>query len=59
MLRGIVVFVVAIYSLIFLKRKYYSHHLLGLALILIGICFVSWGGIISSKKREAAGEEIP
>jgi len=45
MLRGIVVFVVAIYSLVFLKRKYYSHHLLGLGLILIGISFVSWGGI--------------
>jgi len=48
--------VVAIYSLIFLKRKFYSHHILGLFLILVGICFVSWGGIRASEKKKEAGE---
>lgn len=52
MLRGIVVFVVAIYSLVFLKRKFYSHHYLGLFTILVGISFVSWGGIRASEKKQ-------
>ena len=38
-------FVVALMSLLILKKRYFRHHWTGLALILIGIAFVGWGGI--------------
>jgi len=57
MLRGLVVFVVALLSVVILKRKYHRHHWVGLGLILGGICFVGWGGIWASKKKEDGGND--
>jgi drug/metabolite transporter (DMT)-like permease len=54
MMGGFVVFVVALMSVLFLKRKQYRHHWTGLGLIFTGIAMVAataliWSGSSSSK----------
>ena len=52
MIRGVVVFVVALLSLLVLKKKYYRHHWTGLGLILIGIGVVGYGGLLAAEKKK-------
>jgi len=51
MLWGLVVFVVALLSVVILRRRYHRHHWTGLGLILGGIIFVGWGGIWASERK--------
>jgi drug/metabolite transporter (DMT)-like permease len=52
MIRGITVFIVAMFSIIVLKKKYARHHWTGLALILLGISIVAYGGLVSAEKKQ-------
>ena len=47
MMRGCLVFIVAIFSVIFLKRKLYRHHWTSLAFILAGLIIVGASTLIS------------
>lgn len=47
MLGALMVLVVAIMSMIFLKRKQYRHHWLGIALIFVGIGMVATTAILN------------
>ena len=49
MMRGTIVLVVAIFSVIFLKRKLYIHHWIGVSLVIIGVTLV---GIASQVFKE-------
>jgi drug/metabolite transporter (DMT)-like permease len=48
MLRGLIVVVVPLLSVIFLGRKQYRHHYLGILLIVIGVTWVSYIHVISA-----------
>mmetsp|Transcript_22231 Transcript_22231/g.22028 ORF Transcript_22231/g.22028 Transcript_22231/m.22028 type:complete len:88 (+) Transcript_22231:243-506(+) len=41
MMSALVIFVVALLSILFFGRKYYRHHWLGLILVFVGICLVA------------------
>ena len=56
MMGGFVVFVVAIMSILFLKRKLYRHHWSGLALLFIGIGFVALSVLVAGKNQENPNE---
>lgn len=51
MMRGMIVVITAFMSIIFLKRKQYRHHWLGVVLILIGVGSVGVVSVISSKNH--------
>lgn len=58
MIRGIIVLIVAAMAKIFLGRRYYSHHLVALAAIFIGIFIVGLSSILfkeNSSSNEGAG----
>eukprot|EP00343_Euplotes_focardii_P008851 CAMPEP_0205825412 /NCGR_PEP_ID=MMETSP0206-20130828/25083_1 /ASSEMBLY_ACC=CAM_ASM_000279 /TAXON_ID=36767 /ORGANISM="Euplotes focardii, Strain TN1" /LENGTH=400 /DNA_ID=CAMNT_0053124439 /DNA_START=73 /DNA_END=1275 /DNA_ORIENTATION=- len=52
MMGGFVVFVVAILSIIFLKRVFYRHHWLGLVLVFIGIALVAAAALIETDDKD-------
>ena len=56
MLRGLLVVVVPLQSMLFLGRKQYRHHFLGIALIVTGVTWVSYVHVISSNhtKQESS-----
>ena len=54
MMGGLVVFVVAIMSVLFLKRKLYRHHWTGLCIIFTGICLVALAALLD-KGSDAEG----
>lgn len=56
MMGGFVVFIVAIMSIIFLKRKLYRHHWTGLALLFSGIGLVALSVLVGSKKSNNPNE---
>ena len=56
MIRGMIVFVVAFYSIIFLWRKYFWAHWLGLFLLLIGVSMVGYGGVLESENKDDGKE---
>lgn len=56
MMRGAIVLITAFFSVIFLKRKQYSHHLISLFLIVSGVALVGYSGIAASSKEEKDGE---
>ena len=56
MMGGFVVFIVAIMSIIFLKRKLYRHHWTGLALLFSGIGLVALSVLVGSKKSSNPNE---
>ena len=59
MMRGTIVVITAFFSIIFLKRRLYRHHWLGLALIVLGDVIVGVASISStSKSGEDAAEEL-
>lgn len=53
MMGGFVVFIVAIFSVIFLKRKQYRHHWSGLGLIFLGIFLVALSTFVEGKGASA------
>jgi drug/metabolite transporter (DMT)-like permease len=52
MMRGIIVVITALMSIVFLKRKQYSHHILSLCLIVLGVAIVGVVGIVYSKDSD-------
>jgi multidrug transporter EmrE-like cation transporter len=58
MMGGFVVFIVAIMSIIFLKRILYRHHWLGMSLIFTGICMVATTAIIYKGGADAEGNAV-
>lgn len=48
MMRGIIVPITAIFSIIFLGRKQYRHHWTGIALIVTGVASVGAVSVVSS-----------
>jgi len=54
MMRGLIVFVTAGMSMIFLGKKQYRHHFISLLIIVIGIALV---GIASLSKNGTGGTE--
>ena len=59
MMRGGIVVITAILSVLFLKRKQYRHHIFGILLILAGIVIVGVASVVFSKddKKSDDGEE--
>ncbi|CAI2371278.1 unnamed protein product [Moneuplotes crassus] len=55
MMSALVIFVVALLSILFFGRKYYRHHWLGLILVFVGICLVAISALISSKGSGTTG----
>ena len=49
MMRGAIVLITALMSVLFLKRKQYFHHIIALLLIVSGVALVGYSGIASSK----------
>ena len=52
MMRGAIVLITALMSVLFLKRKQYFHHLVALFLIVSGVALVGYSGIASSKDKK-------
>jgi drug/metabolite transporter (DMT)-like permease len=46
MLKGALVFIAAIYSIIFLKRRFFRHHWTALTIVIIGVIIVGASPII-------------
>jgi len=49
MMRGLIVFITALFSIIFLKRVLYRHHYTALVFIVGGIGLVGVAAVISDK----------
>lgn len=58
MLSGLVVFIVAILSMVFLKRKFYRHHWTGLVLIFVGICLVATSALTEQGGTDSSGSAV-
>ena len=52
MLRGFIMFITTMQSIIFLKKRYHRHHWLSLALIVCGVGIVGLSSIIYPEKEE-------
>lgn len=57
MMRGAIVIITAVFSVIFLKRKQYGHHMVSLAIIVSGVALVGWAGIYYGKKDDSSGSQ--
>jgi drug/metabolite transporter (DMT)-like permease len=57
MMRGLIVFVAAILSIIFLKRRFHRHHWTSLALVVGGVAIVGASPIIYPEKNKDDGDE--
>jgi drug/metabolite transporter (DMT)-like permease len=55
MMRGLIVFITAIFSIVFLKRVLYRHHYTALLLIVGGIGLVGVASVMGEKKKEGDG----
>jgi len=55
MLRGGVIFIVAMMSVIFLKRKLFYHHILGLFFVVFGITIIGITAISGQSTEDAEG----
>lgn len=58
MMGGFVVFIVSIFSIIFLKRKFYRHHWTGLVFIFTGILMVALTAILYKGGSESHGSPV-
>ena len=58
MLSGLVVFIVAILSMIFLKRRFYRHHWTGLFLIFAGIWLVATAALTEQGGADSSGNAV-
>ena len=57
MMRGLIVVIVALMSVIFLKRRLYRHHWTAATLVVIGIVLVGLCPVIFKKEETMVGEE--
>ena len=57
MMRGAIVLITALFSVLFLGRKQYFHHLLSLFLIVLGVTLVGYAGIAASSKDDGGDDK--
>jgi len=57
MMRAFMIVLTALLSRLFLERKYYRHHFLGLILIIIGLCLVGTFSFLHSK-NSGKGDKV-
>jgi len=55
MMRGLIVVITAIASIIFLKRKQYRHHWTGICLIVTGVFIVGYSSIAAASNSDDDG----
>lgn len=55
MMRGLIVPITALFSVVFLKRKQYRHHITGIVLIISGVFFVGYVSVAGSKSDSSDG----
>jgi len=48
MCRGVIVVITAFFSVVFLKRKQYTHHIVSLLFIVAGVAIVGWVSVANS-----------
>ena len=56
MCRGVIVVITAGMSILFLKRKYYVHHYISIALIISVVAIVGYVSVTSSDKSKDDGD---
>jgi len=52
MMRGMIIIVTTVMSIIFLKRKYYRHHWTSVAFIFLGVAIVGASPLIHGDKKD-------
>jgi drug/metabolite transporter (DMT)-like permease len=57
MCRGVIVVITAFFSVVFLKRKQYFHHIFSLTLIVMGVAIVGYVSVTASDKDKKDGDE--
>lgn len=58
MIRGAVVFVIALFSYLFLKRRYYRHHYTSLFIVFVGLFLVGLSSVLNSdSKKESESDD--
>ena len=58
MTKGFIVVIVALLSIIFLKRKQYRHHWTGLFMIILGVFLVGFVTVSGNKRSGGEGTEL-
>jgi drug/metabolite transporter (DMT)-like permease len=58
MMRGLIVVITALMSIIFLGKKQYRHHWTGVALILVGVFLVGYVSVAGGESSGNGGQEI-
>ncbi len=58
MMRGLIVVITALMSIIFLGKKQYRHHWTGVGLILTGVFLVGFVSVSGGSGSESGGSEI-
>jgi len=58
MMRGLIVVITALMSIIFLGKKQNRHHWTGVALILIGVFLVGYVSVAGGSSEGEGGQEI-
>jgi Permeases of the drug/metabolite transporter (DMT) superfamily len=58
MIRGGIPITTAIFSVIFLKRKLYNHHVFGLSLVVVGISLVGYCQVINQTDDEQSSNAV-
>lgn len=58
MMRGLIVPITALMSVLFLKKKQYRHHLTGIVLIVTGVALVGYVSLVSDSSSSSGGSEL-
>jgi len=58
MLRGMIIIVTAVMSILFLKRKLFRHHWSSIGVIFTGVALVGVAAVIASNSGDANSEPI-
>ncbi len=58
MMRGLIVVITAVMSIIFLGKKQYRHHWVGVFCILVGVASVGVVSVANSSSSTGAGSEV-
>lgn len=58
MLRGGVIVLVALFSVLFLKRTLHSHHYLGMFLVITGVTMVGMSAILDASNDDQSGSKV-
>ena len=59
MLKGALVLIVAVYSIIFLRRRFYRHHWTAVTIVITGVIIVGASPIIFPEEENQGGDVEP